>query len=146
MPDRAEGQQQEKNQMKKYLLPTIIILLLAAYFYANKTNPGHIFRTPTPTATNTFTPTPTNTATLTPSPTNTPTNTPTLTPTPTLTFTPTPTETISWSYLDDDGDGVLNYADSCPQKYAETSNGCPKNNGGGNDGTVCPPLGCGGTQ
>ena len=124
----------------KTILPlTIILTLLAAYLYANKTNPGHIFRTPIPTPTQTFTPTPTNTPTFTPSPTNTATNTPTFTPTPTLTFTPTPTATISWSYLDDDGDGVLNYADNCPQKYAETSNGCPQNNGSGS-GEEGPPI------
>jgi hypothetical protein len=119
--------------MKKKTIPiAIIIFLTLTYFFANKNNVGGIFRTPTPTPTNTatVTPSPTNTPTFTPSPTNTSTNTPTFTPTSTLTFTPTPTATISWSYLDDDGDGVLNYADSCPQKYAETSNGCPQNNGG----------------
>ena len=64
-------------------------------------------------------------------PTNTPSPTATLTNTPT--FTPTPTETLSWSTLDDDGDGVLN--------YAETSNGCPQNNGGDDPGTGPPPIG-----
>ena len=127
--------------MKKTILPLAILLFLAAaYALANKTNPGNIFRTPTPTPTNTFTPTPINTATFTPSPTNTPTNTPTFTPTPTHTFTPTPTATISWSYLDDDSDGVLNYADQCPQKYAETDNGCPQNNGGSGDDDEKPPT------
>ena len=115
------------------ILFTLFTALAAAYLLAERNNVGEIFRTPTPTATNTFTPTPTNTATFTPSPTSTPTNTLTFTPSPTLTFTPTPTETPSWSYLDDDGDGVLNYADQCPQKYAETDNGCPKS-GGGNAG------------
>ena len=125
---------------KKLTLPLAIILfLLAAYALANKTNAGGIFRTPTPTATSTFTPTPTNTPTFTPSPTNTPTNTPTFTPSPTPTFTPTLTPTLTWGEGDDDGDGVLNYADQCPQKYAETDNGCPQNNGGGNNDDEKPP-------
>jgi hypothetical protein len=118
---------------------TLFAVLAAAYLLANKTNAGGIFRTPTPTPTNTFTPTPTNTPTFTPSPTNTPTNTPTFTPTPTHTFTPSPTPTLTWSYLDDDGDGVLNYADQCPQKYAETDNGCPQNNGGSGGDAEPPP-------
>ncbi len=43
---------------KNLLLPiTIIILLIIAYFFANKTNVGGIFRTPTPTATQIITPT-----------------------------------------------------------------------------------------
>ena len=119
---------------------TLFAALAAAYLLAERNNVGEIFRTPTPTPTNTFTPTPTNTATFTPTPTNTPTNAPTFTPTPTLTFTPSPTATISWSYLDDDGDGVLNYADQCPQKYAETDNGCPQNNGGSGDDDEKPPT------
>jgi hypothetical protein len=36
---------------------------------------------------------------------------------------------------------VLNYADSCPHKYAETDNGCPKNNGGGDDEEKPPTTG-----
>ncbi len=110
----------------KTLLPlTILLFLLAAYLYANKTNPRHIFRTPTPVLSEVEGATATQTST----------------PTPTLTFTPTPTETLSWSYLDDDSDGVLNYADNCPQKYAATSNGCPQNDGGNSDACVvdCGP-------
>ena len=107
--------------------------------FANQNALGDLFRTPAPIPTNTLTPT--NTATFTPTATNTATPTPTLTNTPT--FTPSPTETPTWGELDDDGDGVLNYADNCPQKYAETSNGCPQNNGGGSDGGGFPGGGGG---
>ncbi len=130
---------------KPLILIILLLLLITLCILANQNDIGGIFRTPTPTPTNTFTPTPTNTATFTPTPTATPTFTltpsPTATFTATPTFTPTPTETLSWSYLDDDADGVLNYADNCPQKYAETSNGCPQNDNGGGDDS-CTGWGC----
>ena len=134
----------EPTMKKKPLLIIfiIILILLTAYLLASQNDTDDIPHTSTPTPTNTatITPNPTNTATFTPTPTNTQTSTPTFTPTPTNTATPTSTETLSWSYLDDDGDGVLNYADNCPNKYAETSNGCPQNNGGDGNGTSPPGI------
>ena len=117
--------------MKKKLLLLISLFLLAFWILTTQNDTEEIIPTLTNTATITLSPT--STATQTPTPTNTPSPTATFTNTPT--FTPTPTETLSWSYLDDDSDGVLNYADNCPNKYAETSNGCPQNN----DGAGAPP-------
>jgi hypothetical protein len=68
----------------------ILLALLALGRLAVENNAGGLFRTATPTATNT--PRPTSTSTVTPTLTNTsiPTLTPTLTNPPTPTFTPTP--------------------------------------------------------
>ena len=132
---------------KKNLLLLLIPLFLLAFWILSTQNDSDDI---SPTPTNTLTPIATNTATLTLIPTQTATSTFTPTATPALsevegftntpTFTPTPTETLSWSHRDDDGDGVLNYADQCPQKYAETDNGCPKNNGGSGDPPEGPPI------
>ena len=130
--------------MKKKHIPLLLIplFLLAFWILSTQNDSDDILATPTNTLTPTNTATPAlrevEAPTLTETPTPTLTYTPTATFTNTPTFTPTPTETLSWSYLDDDGDGVLNYADSCPQKYAQTSNGCSQNNGGSSSSTECP--------
>lgn len=77
--------------MFKRVIPFFIIFLVAVvvFYFVKDKNVGEIFRTPTPTFTNTATPTFTSTPTIT----HTPTMTLTLTPTATQTFTPSPTPT-----------------------------------------------------
>ncbi len=69
----------------------IIALFVTIYLLADSQNLGGLFRTPTPTLTNTATPTNTSTPTFTPTNTSTPTFTLTPTATHTPTFTPTNT-------------------------------------------------------
>jgi len=128
--------------LKKYVWPILLILLV---FVLGLSLLQKDFVNSEPTATPVFTQTdtPTITTTMIPSATSTPTLSSTWTPTPTETFTPTstPTETPSWVYLDDDGDGIMNYADQCPNQYAETENGCPSSGSGGDSDEEKPPGG-----
>ncbi len=99
-------------------ITSLLIFAVFAYALADSQNLGGVFRTATPTLTNTATltstPTATNTLTFTPTftATTTFTSTPTFTPTPTATNTPLPPPTKK-----------------------------PKNNDGGSDdnGQTCPP-------
>ena len=116
---------------------TLLLLLILLAYLTVDSNAGGIFRTATPTLTNITTPTNTSTPTFTTTMTATSTATATQTPTTTQTPTNTPTPTLTWDKQDNDADGVLNGADQCPDIYADTSNGCPENNNGREDG---PPV------
>lgn len=113
--------------MKKAFVVLIFVVIIAAlvYAFADSQNLGGVFRTATPTVTNTATFTSTSTVT------NTSTSTPTLTATPTFTNTPTYTPSPT--------------ATNTPVPPTEKPKGNDDGNSDSNDGGGCDPIsGCGG--
>ncbi|MEW6083574.1 MAG: hypothetical protein AB1607_03165 [Chloroflexota bacterium] len=113
---------------KKWILVIIgiFILLFLLFLLADSQNLGGLFRTPTPTLTNTATPTNTSTPTFTPTNTSTPTFTftPTATQTPTFTPTNTPVPPTQKPIGNDDGNNNGGGEESCPPGFSGTPPDC----------------------